>query len=73
MGEMEEYRDRIERRYHSRRSKTRYEDGGRRASDYKLPKFWTWEFVAQVFTLILVGLVLLFLTGCAIIKKSLGG
>lgn len=71
MDEMERYRTRLQRKWDRR--VTRRDTGGRRVSDYKPPRFWTWGFVIQFFTVLIGGLVMLFLAGCAAIKKSLGG
>lgn len=73
MDELKKYKERIEKRYNNRRNKTRYKNDGRRREDYHSPRFWTWGFVMQLFTLVIGGLVMLFAGGCAAVKKSLGG
>ncbi len=70
MGEMEKYRARV---YRDRRTRTR-RGKGRRLKDYKVPSFWTVGAVAQFITLILMGLCMIVLSGCAYIKRNfLGG
>jgi hypothetical protein len=71
MDEMERYRTRLQRKWERRT--TRRNNSGRRVSDYKPPRFWTWGFVVQFVTLIVYGLALLFLAGCAYIKRTIIG
>lgn len=67
--EFDEYRERIERRYHIRRSPDRYTDGGRRDDDYKSPPVFYWSDLWFIIPLVLSGLCMVFLTGCATIKR----
>lgn len=64
MDEIEEYRDKIERRYAHRRKYDRYVQGGRRKSDYKPPPLVTWWDAILFIPLLIVGLCLIFLMGC---------
>lgn len=69
--EMERYRAKLQRKWDRRT--TRRDNGGRRKADYHAPKFWTVGFIVQFFSLIIGGLILLVLAGCAMIKKSIVG
>lgn len=69
--EMERYRARLQRKWDRRT--TRRDSGGRRGTDYKPPKFWTWDFTVMLGTLIFGGLAMLLLGGCAYIKKTILG
>lgn len=72
--ELEKYRARIFRKYQNRRTGSRYADGGRRRIDYKSPSWFTWADTIQFLLLIGGGICLLFLAGCAYVKKTfLGG
>lgn len=70
---MEKYRDRIERRYASRRRRERYLDGGRRKEDYKSPPVFYWHDLWLLIPLVLSGLAMLFLTGCMAVKRLIKG
>ena len=68
MDEMETYRNRI---YKDRRKTPR---GTNRRQRGHTPPFWTIGLVVQLITLILTGLLMIILSGCAYIKKTfLGG
>ena len=72
MNEMEKYRTRLQRKWDRRT--TRFGAGGRRRIDYKSPPFFTLGFVVQFLTVIIGGLVLLLVAGCAAVKRTfLGG
>lgn len=73
MDEMDEYRDGIEKRYHDRRSPERYKDGGRRKEDYKTPSMFYWHDLWFLVPLVLSGLAMLFLSGCAAVKRIVKG
>lgn len=73
MDELKKYKERIEKRYNNRRNKTRYKNDGRRREDYHSPRFWTWDFIVMLGTLIFGGLAMLLLGGCAYIKKTILG
>lgn len=74
MTDMEKYRAKINRRYRDRRTPNRYIEGGRRIEDFKSPPFWTVGFFVQFLSVVLGGLVLLLLAGCATVKRTfLGG
>lgn len=71
MDEIERYRAKIERRYRHRRTGNRI--GGRRNDDYKSPRIFYWSDLFMIVPLLLCGLLMLFLSGCVAIKKSLFG
>lgn len=72
MDEMERYRTRLQRKWDRR--VTKRNSGGRRVSDYKPPRFWTWDFLVALATLLVGGLCMLILGGCAYVKRTfLGG
>lgn len=71
MDEIERYKIRLQRKWDRRT--TRRADGGRRVSDYKPPRFWSWKIAVQFFIIVISGIVVLLLEGCLLIKKSILG
>lgn len=69
--EMEKYRNKLQRKWDRRTTKR--SNSGRRGTDYRPPKFWTWDFIAMLGTFVISGFVLLVLGGCAYIKKTILG
>lgn len=72
MDEIERYRTRLQRKWERRT--TRRDNGGRRISDYKPPRFWTWDFIVMLGGIIVMGFCMLILGGCSYVKRTfLGG
>lgn len=70
MDEMERYRERIERRYHSRRTNR---VGGRRKQDGKMPSVFYWSDLWLLLPLVLSGLAMMFISGCMAVKRVFKG
>ena len=73
MDEMDKYRERVERRYHNRRKRERYVEGGRRKVDYKSPPMFYWSDLWLLIPMVLGAALVLFMSGCALIKKTFRG